>query len=239
MCSRTSRDSRLEADAADPLMALDHTVLRPSRRRERSRVAAGAGAEHDHVGLHVGVRGGLGPGSAASARSRRLGRRRLPVVEPPPSASAPRASGWSPSRPCLRPPLHSLTRRRPARARPWSPCRTRADQRVLWRDLVARRDEDLDDRHVGSHRVGTLTSSQAPSACPPEWSPRYFTKRAAAAPSITRWSSESDSGSISRGTNSDPSHTGFVAERTTPDRDLRRVDDRREARPADPPSSRS
>ena len=40
-------------------------------------------------------------------------------------------------------------------------------------------------------------------------------KRAAFAPSITRWSYESDIGSINRGTNSVPSQTGLVAERIT------------------------
>ena len=41
-------------------------------------------------------------------------------------------------------------------------------------------------------------------------------KRAAAAPSITRWSYDSDSGSMSRGTNALPSHTGFIALFDTP-----------------------
>src|ERR1700744_3927885 len=46
--------------------------------------------------------------------------------------------------------------------------------------------------------------------------PRYALKRAASAPSITRWSYDSDSGSVSLGTNCLPSHTGFIAPRDRP-----------------------
>ena len=45
---------------------------------------------------------------------------------------------------------------------------------------------------------------------------RYAVKRAAAAPSITRWSYDSDSGSMRRGTNALPFHTGLVALFDTP-----------------------
>ena len=45
-------------------------------------------------------------------------------------------------------------------------------------------------------------------------------KRAASAPSITRWSYDSDTGSISRGTNSVPFHTGAIFERN--ERNLRK-----------------
>ena len=41
-------------------------------------------------------------------------------------------------------------------------------------------------------------------------------KRAPCAPSITRWSYDSDSGSISRGANCLPSHTGFMTDLPTP-----------------------
>ena len=61
----------------------------------------------------------------------------------------------------------------------------------------------------------------------------YVVKRAAAAPSITRWSYESDSGSISRGTNALPSQTGFMAPRHAEDRHLGRIDDRCEGGTAD------
>ena len=65
------------------------------------------------------------------------------------------------------------------------------DQRVLGADLVAGRDEDLDHRDVGEvadvgdlrprHQSSTLRRS---ASTPTRWT----TKRAAAAPSITRWS---------------------------------------------------
>ncbi len=68
---------------------------------------------------------------------------------------------------------------------------------------------------------------------------RKALKRAAAAPSTTRWSQLSDSGSISRGWNALPSHTGSVeAAADAEDRDLGRVDDRREVAPADPAQRR-
>ena len=41
-------------------------------------------------------------------------------------------------------------------------------------------------------------------------------KRAPSAPSMTRWSYDSDSGNMVRGTNSLPFHTGFTAEREMP-----------------------
>ena len=41
-------------------------------------------------------------------------------------------------------------------------------------------------------------------------------KRVANAPSMTRWSAESDSGRIRRGTNSRPVHTGFITDLETP-----------------------
>ena len=63
---------------------------------------------------------------------------------------------------------------------------------------------------------------------------KYAVKRAAAAPSITRWSYDSDSGSIRRGTNAlavpDRLHRAL---RHAEDRDFRRVDDRRERGAAD------
>ncbi len=43
----------------------------------------------------------------------------------------------------------------------------------------------------------------------PRIADRYALKRAASAPSMTRWSYDSDSGSVRRGTNCLPSHTGF------------------------------
>src|SRR5258706_44635 len=45
---------------------------------------------------------------------------------------------------------------------------------------------------------------------------RCRANRAANAPSITRWSNDRDSGSMLRGTNSVPFHTGDIFERTTP-----------------------
>ena len=45
---------------------------------------------------------------------------------------------------------------------------------------------------------------------------RKVLKRAAVAPSITRWSYESDSGMMRRGTNSLPLHTGRITARDTP-----------------------
>src|ERR1700677_1189947 len=46
--------------------------------------------------------------------------------------------------------------------------------------------------------------------------PRYALKRAAAAPSMTRWSYDKDNGMVSRGTDCFPSQTGFIALRDSP-----------------------
>ena len=87
---RLGRDAAdVEADAAEPLVALDEHGLEPEvGGAERGRVAAGPGAEHDHVGLRRRRR--------APASARRGGRRgaRPPgpaVVRPSACAAAPRA----------------------------------------------------------------------------------------------------------------------------------------------------
>src|SRR5690606_14093533 len=67
----------------------------------------------------------------------------------------------------------------------------------------------------GGHRTHRPAYSSArrrsPSSCA-----RYAVKRAAAAPSITRWSYDSDSGRTRLGANSLPFQTGFIAARETP-----------------------
>ena len=111
------------------------------------------------------------------------------------------------------------------------------DERLLLGDLLADLDEHLDDGDVGE--VADVGNDgprirAAPAAGPP--ARRRGGRRSA--PRRRRRSrggrSSSDSGSISRGTNSAPSQTGFVARaHDAEDRHLRRVDDRREAGAAD------
>ena len=173
-------------------MALDQHGLEPEvGGAERGGVAAGAGAEHDHVGLDVGVGRGLGLGAARAAAASAAGA--LPSSEALPSASAPSSmQDQAPHRDRV-PDLH-LQLLDDARGRRGHVHRRlvglERDQRVLGRDLVARGDEDLDDRDVGEvadvrdldldHSSTLRMSSRMVT--------RYFTKRAAAAPSITRWS---------------------------------------------------
>ena len=86
---RLRRDAAdVEADAAEPLVALDQHGLEPEvGGAERGGVAAGAGAEHDHVGLDVDV--------ALVLRGRRR-RLRLGAAPPPSRAARPSSGGASP-----------------------------------------------------------------------------------------------------------------------------------------------
>src|SRR5690606_34043627 len=93
------------------------------------------------------------------------------------------------------------------------------DEALLDLDGVSLGDEDVDDFDVGEvadvrdgefHRHRTSPSTLSRTFA------RRTVKRTASAPSITRWSYDSDSGSIRRGLNSLPSQTGFIVERDTP-----------------------
>ena len=85
-----------------------------------------------------------------------------------------------------------------------------------------------------------LTGS--PPAAPPDRRAAcraHVVNRTASAPSITRWSYDSESGSIRRGTNAPSSKTGRVGRaRHAEDSDLRRVDDRRERSATDAAEAR-
>src|SRR6185369_17808896 len=93
------------------------------------------------------------------------------------------------------------------------------DQALLDGDGVARLDEHFDDgdvaevADVGNADVDRHSSTRRKS--PSTWI-RKALKRAAAAPSTTRWSQLSESGRIRRGWNALPSQTGSVVLRHTP-----------------------
>src|SRR5690606_29884054 len=99
------------------------------------------------------------------------------------------------------------------------------DQALFGLDRVAGFDQQLDHRHfVEVADVGDLDIDDCHLRAPYSntrrkslriW-PRYTLKRAAAAPSITRWSQVSDSGSIRRGWKALPSHTGSMVLLHTP-----------------------
>src|SRR6185312_2485849 len=105
--------------------------------------------------------------------------------------------------------------------------RLQRDQALLLRHRVAGFHQYLDHRHVVvaadvgdldldrvRHRHRLRQSSSRRMS--PSWLARKLAKRAASAPSITRWSYDSDSGMTSRGANSLPFHNGFLPDLEPP-----------------------
>ena len=178
---RLGRDAAdVQADAAEALVALDEDDVEAEvGGAERGGVAADAGAEDEQLGVVVALRrcgsaGGaaLRAGVAPSAPSRR-------TSGDPSDTLSPTLTSSSPTLPGRR--ARDLHRRLVG---------LQDDERVLLGDLLADLDEDLDDGDVGEvadvrdddvHQSRTLRrSSSTPLRC--------TQKRAAAAPSITRWS---------------------------------------------------
>ena len=187
---RLGRDAAdVQADAAEALVALDeHGLQAEVGRAEGGRVAAGAGADHDDVGAIAAAvalgrllrLGGLG---RLCGLLLRLGRR-LPVGL---QREDRRALGDLVADLDEQLPDRAGLRGRDVHARLVG---LEHDQRILGRDGVAGRDQHLDHGDVGEVpdvRDGDLAHSSARrmSARTPE---RCVVKRAASAPSTTRWS---------------------------------------------------
>jgi hypothetical protein len=184
----------VEADAAEHRVTLDQDRLLPQvGGAEGGRVAARPGAEHEDLGVVVGVgrrRGGRGLGGLR--RGRRLagvvGRRavRCGAVE----HEQQRALGHGVPHADLELADHAGKRRRHVHRRLVG---LERDERILGRDLIPGLDQHLDDRHVGEvPDVGDLDLAGLAHRSTRRKSERTLTrkaqKRAAAAPSTTRWS---------------------------------------------------
>ena len=193
---RLGRDAAdVQADAAELLAAVDQGDAQPEiGGAEGGRVAARAAAEHGDLDLDVGVRGrppaaprprpSAPPTSSAGASVAGLASS---------GASAPSSESSTEPSATLSPTATVMSVTLPARGRRDLHRRLvglEHDQRVLDRDLVADGDEDLDDgylveipdvRDLDLHQSSTLRRSDS-------WLTRCATKRAASAPSITRWS---------------------------------------------------
>ena len=207
--ARSARQDRLEAEvggaergrvAARPGSEHEHlrVVVGLARRRgwgrRRTRAAVGrrSGASRWRWGRRRGGLGGAGGGGRLGAWAAR----RMAAVGRPPCSPGSRASAArcpptpgrrSPTLSCVTVPANG---RRDVHRRLVG---LERDQRVLGLDLVAGRDVDLDHRHVGEipdvgdadfgdlgHSSARRRSESTPARC--------TTNRAAAAPSITRWS---------------------------------------------------
>ncbi len=185
----------VQAHAAEAFVALDERDPQSEvRGAERRRVAADPGAEDDHLEVAIAVGGGG-----------RCGRRGLALD----GGVRARVGGFGLARPGTvglerhqHAPLRYAVPDRDAQLRDRAGARCRhvhrrligleRDERVLDRDLVARRDVDLDHRDIGEvadvgdayfrrrHNSARRRSDRTVT--------RKATNRAAAAPSITRWS---------------------------------------------------
>ena len=207
---RLRRDAAdVQTDAAEPFVALDEDRLQPQvGRPERCGVAARTGSEHEHLRVAVGLAGSSGWGGGLAGLGPPVrrpgircifggGGRRLAAVRRGVAVLA--ESLEQQKRAALR---HAVADP-DAELRHGPGERSRdvhrglvglqRDERVLRLDLVAGRDVDLDHGNVveipdiGDADLGDLGHSRArrrsdrtPARC--------TTNRAAAAPSITRWS---------------------------------------------------
>ena len=185
---RLGRDAAdVQADAAELLAAVDQRDGQPEvGGAERGRVAARAAAEDGHLDLDVGVGGGRG----------RLGGRSAPACSgaaaPAPSPDASSVSSTEPSE-TLSPTLTVMSATLPA-AGDGTSIVALSDSSTTSGSSTATSspgaDEHLDDgdrgevadvRDLDLHHSSTLRRSES-------WLTRCATKRAASAPSITRWS---------------------------------------------------